>query len=41
LDLFYGRLQDVERRKIIQDVRRHVKRLNELTGDVLERVTDG
>ncbi|MGD8518285.1 MAG: hypothetical protein PVG54_15075 [Anaerolineae bacterium] len=36
LDLLYDRLDDVRRRKMIRDMRRHMHRLNTLVGNILE-----
>jgi signal transduction histidine kinase len=35
LDRLYERLEDKDRRTMIHDMRKHVRRLNELVGDVL------
>jgi signal transduction histidine kinase len=35
LDLLYERLQDEERRRMIQRVRKHTEKLNKLIGDML------
>jgi signal transduction histidine kinase len=35
LDLFYERLDEEKRRKMIRDIRAHTHRLNTLIGDIL------
>lgn len=40
LDLLYAQLDDNRRHRMIQDIRKHTRRVNELVGEVLELCND-